>query len=62
MKILANVVDTHQTNNIHAILAFYKQYFYKQHQAEIIKNQTKVKYHPDTELWIKLSKKQVILF
>ena len=46
MKILANVVDTYQTNNIHAILAFYKQYFYKQHQAEIIKNQAKVKYHP----------------
>ena len=31
---------------------FYKQHFYKQHQAEILKNQAKAKQHSDAELLI----------
>ena len=29
---------------------FHKQHFYQQHQAEIGKNQTKAKQHPESEL------------
>ena len=31
-------------------MCFFKQHFYKQHQAQIAKNQAKAKQHPEAEL------------
>ena len=51
-----------------AVLVFLKCIFtklgldYKQHQVEIVKKLYKTKQHPEVELQIKMSKKQVFLF
>ena len=56
--------NKHCTISIYSSCSFflYQQQFYKQRQAEICKKLARAKQHPEAELLMNMSKKQVCLY